>query len=86
MFSLEGIGPERCLEGSRRPYYYDRYTDRLAMVYLRWGKGRPPTSTTTTTIHARITQEEVRRRIKHVYPKIREFLPVSHYPPPHRLF
>jgi len=63
-FSLERIGPQRCLEGAGRTYYYDRYAHRAAMVYIRRCQSSTWTSTATTAIHARITQKEVRRSIK----------------------
>merc|ERR1719443_2205328 len=58
--NLEGIGSKGCLEGSRRPYHYDRYIDCPPMVHLRWCQGCPPFATSTTTTDARITQKEAR--------------------------
>ena len=60
LFSFERTRTKGSLERSRSPYHYDRYPHRPPMVNLRFGQGRPQPPTTSTTINARIAQEEVR--------------------------
>jgi len=51
--NVEGIVPED---------HHDWYTDRSAVVHLRWRKGLFPSATPSATRDARISEEEVGRR------------------------
>lgn len=49
----------RSVEGSDRPYHYDRYLDCRSVVHLRRREGGPRPSTAASPIHARVTPDEV---------------------------
>jgi hypothetical protein len=56
--SPQGARTQGCLERSWHSNHHDRYPHRPPVVHLRWCQGRPSTPPTTTTSHARISQEE----------------------------